>query len=627
MVWRQRQADRRGTYHDAVPRGVVAHVRRYFGVSHSRVREALSQYDPNAEGLSAKHVELDATELDRKSNPKKTVIPATAIDGARSHVRQSLAAGTTLTWGEVAKYLRESHGVVATDAAVRRRLTAHGFAVLQTRSKPPIDLTTDYWTRQRERFVVEMAVAWQQEQEDQAVVVWMDESFVHLHHHRNKTVADLTNTTQISQERRAKPKALLSVGADRGRLQIVVHALTRDGLLHPRDANGKYIRGDAINTATTAEVVYAARGKNGGKDDDALTYHHHWDSASFLRWVKVQLLPAFSALYPGRAMVLVLDNSANHSARPSSYVPPNSAKPLLAGVLTANGIHSFRVDRGEITVPAQREVKARRGRPAPGRAAVPEHTRRDERTFDSDQWETAAPRGPSAKELADRVRLLYEAVPHLTQSSLERLFLLGVRTRWHSISLRCRLLILYCANCQCSAGDDRDLPNGLPAAQHRVLWTIPYESLSNPIEQVWARAKGHAAAVGSSKSTLTSVADALRDGFYGTAAGTDGRECAGVTTGFAANVIRSNYHFIERLTRESVRLSAITTSFAALGAVAVALYGPIARAHRTVRRRKAVAAVAAAAADDDDDGDDDDDDAEEVEAGAADSVDDTVVLA
>ena len=412
-------------------KGVVAHVRRTFGIGHSRVRAALDAYDPDGAGLDAPHKELEAVE--RKSvrhSSGKIVLADAVLAAARQHVHDRLTAGSTTTWGELADYLRTSHRVDITDSACRRRLIEAGFAVLKTRKKPPIDFAAPFWQAQRERFALQYARALHEQGDGQTVIVAMDESFIHLHHHRRISVADTTNPAHINIERKAKPTALLGVGADRGQLQVIVHAVTVDGLLHERHGQSVSVGGGTGvhrrgKSCASAEVVYAC-GK-GSAADDKHSYHGHWTAELFMRWVLTQLLPTFDKLYPKQRMCLLLDNSGNHTRRAANYVSPSAPKSELARVLFGAGVRSFTVDRGVVHVPASRAVPARRGKPGPSRPAVAAHTRADIRVFDHTEWENDAPAGPSAKELGDQVRELYERQPELLLSEVEKLFRDGVR--------------------------------------------------------------------------------------------------------------------------------------------------------------------------------------------------------
>lgn len=595
----------------AVMHGAPRYVAALFGVDHRRVQEALTEYDPKGKGLAAQHIELNSgsdTDSDCNSTPHKTkmVLTAKEISATREHVHRSLRDGRTLTWRQVHQFVVAEFGFEGSAHTTRRRLIAEGFGVLKTSQRPAHNFQTPYWAKQKERFVLQMAEAFEEERAGRAVIVWMDESFVHNHHHRRITVVDTTSATDVAPSRRAKPKAVLPIGAGGGQLQIVVHAMTRDGLLVERDADGRYVR----TSAMTAGLVYAA-GKKSKKSDGTAKegYHAHWDGESFVLWVRRQLIPTFVKVYGAeKRMYLVLDNSGNHSRRsPEHWVSVSSAKPVLAAFLEKHGVRAITVDRGMKTVPATRYAPARRGRPATN--YIPAHEIRDIRTFQRDEWRTDAPHGPSKEELQERVRALYSEQPALTESLLERLFADGVSgahtqpINWAAVFDNC-----LCCVVQITAETDRELKNGLTAGLHKVVWTVPYMSECNPIEIVWAKSKGHAASKNDAKSSVASVKSAMLDGLYG-----DGQGFDGVTAAFCTRIIGHAKAFLKQWIDGSPALCALlagsrSTDIDSLTAVRRALYGPIVRAHRAVRGRRA-----ADADDDNGSGDDDADDGEAVD--------------
>jgi hypothetical protein len=424
---------------------------------------------------------------------------------------------------------------------------------------------------------------------------------LHLHHHRRITICDTTDPAQIAAERKAKPKAVVPVGAGKGAMHIVVHAMYRGGLIHERTADGHYRRDSG---ALTAEVIYAA-GK-GGADLDRDTYHSKWNNRSFIRWIKKQLIPAFQKLFGLKVGIrLLLDNSKNHSRRSPEYVKVASPKYVLAELLERNGVYTFTVNRGDRVVPAVRAAPGRRGRPAT--AALPERVEADIRTFDSSQYTVNYPHGPRADELQKEVRDLYKAKPHLCSSLIEEIFRVGVCMRLHA---RCVLSkALNRMHCHCSVqikpGVDPDCPAGFEGGLHSVVWTVPYVSLCNPIEFAWSIAKGHVASCNTAKQTLDTAKSALQTGLLG-----EQNVAGGVTADFAAKCFSHTKQLCSRWIHESEKLSAL---FAAsppqpnglLSAAMREAYGAVPQAHRMQRTVKGKKLEV------DDDGEDDGDEDDE----------------
>ena len=154
---------------------------------------------------------------------------------------------------------------------------------------------------------------------------------------------------------------------------------------------------------------------------------------------------------------------------------------------------------------------------------------------------------------------------------------------------------------QIEPGDDDELPSGFVGGQHQVIWTLPYASETNPIEQIWARGKEHVRVVADANSTPATVRAALIDCFLGSAhAGAEG-----CTPAFCQRLICHTRAVLDRWVAESPRLSALipgaTKDLAALTADVRAAYGPVARAHRRLRRGKGDCAADGDATDDDSD--------------------------
>jgi hypothetical protein len=212
----------------------------------------------------------------------------------------------------------------------------------------------------------------------------------------------------VVRPHRSGPKALVRSGIGRGKLFIICHAITTDGLLARLCDDGSLDRPKhaADPNAVSAELIY----ESGQSSDD---YHAHFDNATMLRWVSRQLLPAFVARYGAeKKMILVIDNSGNHSAMRSDYVRASNRKSLLHKVLTDNGVN-------QLTVKRKMDHGKRRG-------AVCSTSVMLDRVLDADQWLHPAPDGAYAHELTAAVCDLYRRKPRLTWSQLEVLLDEGV---------------------------------------------------------------------------------------------------------------------------------------------------------------------------------------------------------
>ena len=393
--------------------GAAAAAAEFVGANASRVAEVLREYAPDGLDFDSPHTPFDDADAEeRKARADVQEITAAQVDAARTHVKQRADGGSTTTWRQLHEHLTTTAGLDMSQRIMTERLMEHGFGVVPVRSAPVVDLNTDYWHRQRERYVIEYAAAKEEEKAGTAVMVFVDQSFVNLRHRRHCTVADLS-ADYVVQPHRSGPKAVVRSGIGRGKLYIICHAITKDGLLARVCDDGSLDRPKhaADGSAVSAELIY----ESGVSSDD---YHTHFDNETMLMWVGRQLLPAFVARYGvDKKMILVLDNSGNHSAMRTDYVRASNRKGLLYKVLTENGVNQITVTR------KMDHGKARR--------AVCSTFTTFQRVLDSDQWMAIAPDGAYAHELTAAVCELYKRQPRLTWSRLEVLIDAGVSSAQH----------------------------------------------------------------------------------------------------------------------------------------------------------------------------------------------------
>ena len=552
----------------------------FFGANRSRVAKVLNEYAPDGLAVDTPHVPFtDTATATRKPRSDVTELSPAQVDAVSALLRQRATKGATTTWVQVHQHLVQHHGVTATQKVVRQHLEEQGFGCIGVRSAPVVDLNSDYWQRQRERYVIEYAAAREEELKGEAVIVFVDQSFVNLRHRRHQTIADLKDHSYVAQPHRSGPKAVLRTGLGRGQLLIISHAITRDGLLARLNADGQLDRPRfaADPNAVSAELIY----ESGKENDD---YHAHFDNATFLAWVKRQLFPAFTAKYGNKKMILMLDNSGNQSAKRTDYVKPTARKQELHDVLVQNGITELTVQR-----------KLDHGKSS--RRAVTSTFVMLPRVLTEDQWMYRHPDGASVEELTAAVRDLYSAKPQLTWSELEVIVNAGVRA--HAIAAR-----FCCSNrtCACSCGcvgpcvahaqgpppsagvvDDRK------TSFHRVVWTVAYHSESNPIEKQWAIAKNYVASQHTGDRSMAALLQQLLTGLYGD----DEKNHVGVTAASCTAAADHSERELQRWMLQSERIKALFpgraterwVTIAALNARRRALYGPLVRPHRRGSKR------------------------------------------
>ena len=97
---------------------------------------------------------------------------------------------------------------------------------------------------------------------------------------------------------------------------MLLHAFTLDGwLTHDSTVHN----GRVDQCALSCELIYEA---NKGYCD----YHDNMIGTIYMQWLHNRLLPSFAARYPGRKMMLVLDNASYHHHRGADWINPHRLK-------------------------------------------------------------------------------------------------------------------------------------------------------------------------------------------------------------------------------------------------------------------------------------------------------------
>jgi transposase len=139
------------------------------------------------------------------------------------------------------------------------------------------------------------------------------------------------------------------IGDSDGTRLIILHAMTENGLLSvPDEVASNWLNEPAL----TAELVFEEVLEDGQDDSD---YHNTMTGAKFVAWLRNRLLPTFQQLYPGKKMILVLDNAAYHKPRDETWISDSTsqAKHELAHQLLDLGVSELvTIDERHRVVPA-----------------------------------------------------------------------------------------------------------------------------------------------------------------------------------------------------------------------------------------------------------------------------------
>jgi hypothetical protein len=201
-------------------------------------------------------------------------------------------------------------------------------------------LTASYSAALIRRYIFDYAEALRLEATGEYVLVWMDESYIHTGYcvgyswfHPNAP-----GNTKVVRNRVRR--------SDKGKRLIIMHAMTRDGMLEDPEAEPT---DDLSEKHASAAIVSPELSAAGGDHED---YHKTLNGEKFVAWMQSRLLPAFDKIYnphgeaekkggTGRTraakekqkkkMILILDNASYHHPRgPDWYTPSDMKRPALA---------------------------------------------------------------------------------------------------------------------------------------------------------------------------------------------------------------------------------------------------------------------------------------------------------
>jgi len=169
-------------------------------------------------------------------------------------------------------------------------------------------LSAEVAASKNRQFIHDYAAAIAEERSGKAVIVWMDESYIHQHY-CTKFGWHFARTKKATRNR--------FVGKDTGPRLIIIHAMTKDGMLQLAKSNDP--SNDLSEEYPNAMVVAHMVSAEGIEPAD---YHDTIDGTKFIAWMKNRLIPAFKRKYRGKKMILVMDNAKYHHARGEDWTTP-----------------------------------------------------------------------------------------------------------------------------------------------------------------------------------------------------------------------------------------------------------------------------------------------------------------
>jgi hypothetical protein len=310
----------------------------------------------------------------------------------------------------------------------------------------------DEWYVTRIRtFLIQYSKAVVEQLQGRCVIVYTDESYVNTNHARKFTWyhPELPEKKDV-----ARPSG-------KGKRLVLLHAFTQDGWLTLDPA----VHNDRVDQwASSCELVYEAEKGDGD-------YHDNMNGSIYMQWLSNRLLPVFAQRFPGKKMVLVLDNASYHHHRGADWINVHRMnKAQMVAKLIELGVSSISVQRqkkGTLTMESQHfeaATFARRG----GRFA------------------------PTLTELKTELKAYLAAHPELNRTEVVKL---------------------------------------MAEHKHELIYTPPYLPGVQPIERLWAYVKNHVAAQYQAGRTMRELIRQTYQGFYGDGdrhTGVDAQLCASV---------------------------------------------------------------------------------------------------
>jgi len=241
-------------------------------------------------------------------------------------IAKRVREGHNTTSQQIAGSLSKELGIKVSHRTVQRWLNALGYSWQRKRLLG--GMKPEHRDARWRQYVLDYAEALADEDAGTHVIVYVDESFVHQHH-----------TRKWGWLRNGDPTVIADSD---GKRLIILHAMTDSGLLAEPDAVPSNWMSEV---ASTAQVVFEEVYEDG---QDTSDYHNTMTGAKFTNWLQNRLLPAFNSIYPGKKMILVMDNAAYHKARDETWVSTNKSqtKDTLADTLINHGVNSITTGKG-----------------------------------------------------------------------------------------------------------------------------------------------------------------------------------------------------------------------------------------------------------------------------------------
>jgi transposase len=343
------------------------------------------------------------------------------------------AAGPGCTTNDIKQQLLQQHTLSISKQTLRFVLHSIGYCYGRSRF---IGTMNDEARKARIRtFIQQYSAALQAQQRGECIIVYADESYINSNHSSSRTWYSPLSSTANEVKR--------SIG--KGKRLILLHAISKDGLLVLHRNNQPVLASSNIDEEKfSAELVFEAVEHDGD-------YHKNMHGDIFLAWLLNRLFPTFQRLYPGKKLVLVLDNATYHHVRGEDFVNPNEMdKTQIAYKLVEFGIKEINVERG-----SSRVMK---------------------RFGQASFYQRGGKWAPTLDEMKRELKWYLALHPEYQQTEVQKLF---------------------------------------KERGYQLIYTPPYTPNVQPIELVWAYVKNYVARQYESGRSMETLRQQTMEGFYG----------------------------------------------------------------------------------------------------------------
>lgn len=228
---------------------------------------------------------------------------------------------------DIQSHLQNNYNIQISRNGLARRL--HQLGYQWGRSRTIGGMTRAARIARGVTYMKEYSLAIQEENQGNAIICYLDESYVHVRHKIQYTWYSIysPHTNEVGGP---------GGKADR---EIVLHAITRYGLLGGNESTNSDLSKKLEEGKESAQYFFI--GGYIGED-----YHKNMNDSLFISYLSNRFIPAFSSRFPNKKCILVLDNAGYHHAVGADYIKLGGTKKELKDKLKSLGVESITVDRG-----------------------------------------------------------------------------------------------------------------------------------------------------------------------------------------------------------------------------------------------------------------------------------------